>query len=312
MSKNTSNISTELLSFPVDFRAEVLAGEIVDSSDQEIYVSMNRQGNFRRNFDRDVICITPLEDHTLYEKFQLKMNREGFYDFLPEELFHFDQIKKTNEVQTFTQKHIVKKQEEDNARAFFSPFEDAFSQLMLQLEIIEKNNADQAFADEFLPAFYNTNHFKFNQIQRAKLNYFLPLSYKFRGKPEFIEYILKSMLNEQLTCTFNKEKQTINHKSNFILGDHEFAMLGVNSVLGNNFNAEVDLCDIHVYELERNQADEFQASGLSYHLIKHVFDYFLPAQFTFSIHLFFKSNQNYFSIGSDTDVSILGYNCVLS
>ena len=312
MSKNTSNISTELLSFPVDYRAEVLAGEIVDSSDQEIYVSMNRQGNFRRNFDRDVIGITPLEDHTLYEKFQLKMNREGFYDFLPEELFHFDQIKKTNEVQTFTQKHIVKKQEEDNARAFFSPFEDAFSQLMLQLEIIEKNNADQAFADEFLPAFFNTNHFKFDQIQHAKLNYFLPLSYKFRGKLEFIEYILRSMLNVQLTCTFKKDKQTISHNSKFIIGDQDFAMLGVNSVLGNNFNAEVDLCEIHVYELERYQADQFQVSGLSYHLINHVLDYFLPAQFIFSIHLNFKSNQNYFSIGSDTDVSILGYNCVLS
>jgi predicted component of type VI protein secretion system len=89
-------------------------------------------------------------------------------------------------------------------------------------------------------------------------------------------------------------------------------MLGVNSVIGNNFNLEVDLCDIHVYELERYQAEEFQVSGLSYHLIKHVFDYFLPTQFTFSIHLFFKSNQNYFSIGSDTDVSILGYNSVLS
>ena len=312
MTLHTSNISTELKSISVDFKAEVLAGEIIDSSEEEIYVSLNRLGNFRRNFDRDVVDIIPLEDHTLFENFQLKMNREGFYDFLPEELFHFDQIKKSKEVLSFTQKHIVKKQEEENARTFFSPFEDAFSQLLVQLEIIEKNNADQAFADEFLPAFFNTNKFKFDQIQHAKLNYFLPLSFKFRGKPEFIEYILKSMLNVQLTCSFIVNNQIIDYKSNFILGDQEFAMLGVNSFLGNNFSAEVHSCGIHIYELERNQTDQFQESGLSYQLIKHVLDDFLPTHFTFSIHLYFKLNQNYFSIGSDTDVSILGYNCVLS
>ena len=206
-----SNISNELKSIFIDFKAEVLAGEIIDSSHEEIYVSMNRQGNFRRNFDRDVIDILQLDDYALYEKFQLQMNREGFYDFLPEELFHFDQIKKTKEELSFTQKHIVKKQEEENARAFFSPFEDSFSQLLVQLEIIEKNNADQAFADEFLPAFFNTNKFKFDQIQHAKLNYFLPLSFKFRGKPEFIEYILKSMLNVQLTCSFILYNQTIDY-----------------------------------------------------------------------------------------------------
>lgn len=312
MSSNTSNISSELESTTVDFKAEILAGEIIDSSEEEIYVSMNRQGNFRRNYDRDVSGIIPLDDHTLYEKFQLKMNREGFYDFLPEELFHFDQIKKTKEELSFTQKHIIKKQQEENARSFFSPLEDAFSQLLVQLEIIEKNNADLAFADEFLPDFFNTNQFKFDQIQHAKLNYFLPLSYKFRGKREFIEYILSSLLNVQLSCVIKKDIQTIPYKSNFILGDQDFAMLGVNSFLGNNFSCEFDLCEIHIYDLERIQTHHYQETGLSYHLIKHVLDYFLPVHFTFSIHLNFKSNQNYFSIGSDTDVSILGYNCVLS
>ena len=120
------------------------------------------------------------------------------------------------------------------------------------------------------------------------------------------------MLNVQLICAFIKDKQTITYKSNFILGDQDFAMLGVNSFLGNNFCCEIDLCEIHIYNLERIHAHQYQESGLSYHLIKHVLDYFLPAHFTFSIHLNFKSNQNYFSIGSDTDFSILGYNCVLS
>ena len=74
---------------PLDLRAEVLVNELIVRRFSVNDLFVKPVGLFRRRFDKDIhsVDVTQLNDEQVVQV--LRLNREGLYDALPENLFHY-------------------------------------------------------------------------------------------------------------------------------------------------------------------------------------------------------------------------------
>src|SRR5664279_4835889 len=117
-----------------DFKAEVIAAEMVENNIPADRIMILMLGGLQRTFRRDVDSVTEeIFDYDHKEYFLVKTHKEGMYDMLPEGLFHHAESNKSSK----TEKEIIasikqRRVEERNARRFFLPFEAALNHLRIQ------------------------------------------------------------------------------------------------------------------------------------------------------------------------------------
>ena len=85
-----ADISHNLLSsLFIDFRAEVIAAEMIEHGTAEDRILILMQGALKRPFSKDVHVVEEeISEYDHKEYFLVKTPREGIYDMLPEGLFH--------------------------------------------------------------------------------------------------------------------------------------------------------------------------------------------------------------------------------
>ena len=117
-----SNILAD--TFDVDFKAEVIAAELIDNHVPAEQIMILMLGARKRAFSKDVDTVKDeMSDYNNKEYTLITTHKEGIYDMLPQGLFHSPTLPKNattqKEVIDNIKKHRV---EESNARRFFLPF----------------------------------------------------------------------------------------------------------------------------------------------------------------------------------------------
>ena len=291
------------LTVDFDLRAEVLAG-LLQSKRRDTSVFLQKLGIFKRNYSKDVEEIQKETEN----QFVIKANREGFYDMLPEDLFHFEEPQK-KELE-FSLKTKKKKEQEVNARKFFAPFENQFFEIQTTLELIEKQTFESAINEELMHTFFEKQEVfaMLSPIQKAKLNFFFPLAYKFRGKVDFIEFMFCSIFQMEIKCII-KRKQTNAYCNYFsLIGD---ATLGVDSIVENYLTESTEICQITVNNLNHDEVHQFMPGEINHSLIIHILRFFAVEQMGIEIFTNFANLQNYTVLGNE-EASFIGYNTILS
>ena len=133
--KLTKKLAESINANPSDIKAEVIIADLIDRGMDANNILVTFKGLFRRNYEKDVISVHI--DHILeYLVFQL--TRYGFYDMLPEGLFHEMYIYSSLDTTERKKRFAKQKQEEANARKFFLPYENEFllQQVKMEQEII--------------------------------------------------------------------------------------------------------------------------------------------------------------------------------
>lgn len=290
------------LSVDFDLRAEIIAG-LLQSNGKNTTVYLQKLGIFKRNYSKDVEEIQKESDNN----FLIKVNREGFYDMLPEDLFHFEEpLRKELD---FTAKTKRKREQESSARKFFAPFENQLFDIQTIIELIEKQTFESAINEDLMHTFFEKQEVfeMLSPIQKAKLNFFFPLAYKFRGKVDFIEYMFCSIFQKEISClTVRKQVSAhCNYYSN--IGD---TVLGVDSIVENFLTESTEVCQVTVNNLKHDEAKQFMPGEINHSLIIHILRFFIVEQMEVEILINFAALHNYTSLGAD-DVSYLGYNTIL-
>ncbi|MEO8961053.1 MAG: hypothetical protein ABI325_04175, partial [Ginsengibacter sp.] len=133
--KSPGYLNTLIDTIDTDFKAEVVAAEMVESGVPAEEIMIILLGSLRRSHRKDVDTITEeISDHNNKVFTHITTHKEGIYDMLPEGLFHSPALPKS----ATTQKEIIEnikkhRLEENNARRFFLPFEAAINQLRIQM-----------------------------------------------------------------------------------------------------------------------------------------------------------------------------------
>lgn len=122
-----------------DYKAEVIAAGLLEKGVPADQVCILRRGDSERSFSKDISAIRV--EHLLQEKEYLAIytNRQGFYDNLPERLFHPSSgapfRKGKAEILEEMERHRA---EEKKVREFFRPFEVAINSALVDIQLIER------------------------------------------------------------------------------------------------------------------------------------------------------------------------------
>jgi type VI secretion system protein ImpH len=262
-----------------DFRAEVTAAEMVEYGTPEDRILILLLGAMKRPFRKDVEAIDEeLSEYNDKEYVVIKTPKEGFYDMLPEGLFHHP----TSDKSANTDKEIIKaikqrKEEERNARKFFLPFEATINFLRIQMASYENRLDKRTHYDELVNIF--SGHWEiFQYLDARQADLFLhliPILHDLRDNHPAIETIMEMMFG--LPVQISLRIQLPLHPAEPILSRMGDSILGVDLTTGNTIYDEgIDEIVIHIGPMAGEMSQQFMPEGSKYKILELLCDYLLP------------------------------------
>lgn len=271
--------ATFFAEFDKDFRAEVTAAEIVELGTSPDRILILLLGAMKRSHQRDIVSIAEeLFEHDNKEYIVVKTPREGFYDMLPEGLFHNPSAHRSAK----TEKEIIKaikkrKEEEQDARKFFLPFEATINYLRMEMALNE-NKLDKRIHYDNLLHIFTDNWEIFDYLDARQSDIFLhliPILHDLRDNHPVIETILEMLF--QLPVQLTLRSQLPIHPATPIvstLGDNS---LGVNLTTGNElFDEGVDEIVIKFGPISNEEFQQFSPGLTKHKILELLIDYLLP------------------------------------
>jgi len=265
--------------FDHDYKAEVLAAELVESGLPIDRVLILMMGGKKRSYRKDADFAEEEfsgKDHNDYTI--INTPKEGIYDMLPEALFHtvtlHDDFKSQAEIANFIKIHH---QEEANARRFFIPFEIAINQLRIQLALLE-NRLDKRWNHSELPDIFAANWEIFNYLDQEQANVFvnlLPMVHYIRDDYQLAQGIMEMVLMTPVKITARRRRPVLIEDP--MVSTMEDCALGVNMTTGNIiFDDGENTLQIAVGPMPRQQLNRFIPGSKQHKVFELLCDYLLP------------------------------------
>ena len=275
---NLSNILAD--TFDTDFKAEVIAAELIDNDVPAEQIMIVLLGSMKRPFRKDVDAVTDeISDYNNKEYTHITTHKEGLYDMLPEGLFHAPTTPKS----AITQKEItdnIKKRriEERNARRFFLPYEAAINHLRIQMALYESRLDKGAHHDELVNIFRNYwEIFKYLDTKQSDIFLqVLPLIHDIRDDYKAAAEIFERIFSIPVKI-MARHQRPVKAEMPFYscLND---TVLGINLTTGNAlYNGGEDEIIVMVGPIDNGQLRQFMPGEWNYKILQLLCDYLLPA-----------------------------------
>ena len=189
--------SDEINGVATDFRAEVIAAEMIENSKTGDRILIVPLGASNRPHNKDVEGVEEeLSEYDHKEYILIKTHKEGLYDQLPEGLFHtpisYTSDRAEQEIIEAIKRHRL---EEKAARKFFLPFDAALNDTRIQIALYE-NQLDKKFHSDQLINVFSAHWeiFRYLNIYQANIFLqFLPLIHRIRDDWDAIEVFFEMM-----------------------------------------------------------------------------------------------------------------------
>jgi hypothetical protein len=300
-------IIDEVLSITEDYKANVIAAELVEHGFPIDDIYFKNVSIFRRFISKDVNDVLWDENDNGPDQLVFELNREGLYDMLPEGLIHSkSQRRPAGEAQN---EFAVHRKQEEHTRKFFSSFENEFLHSALQLEIIERelyNSRNANKTREFFEIFYGNSRF-LTDTQVLTLLYILPLSNKIRADVKIISETLTKILKYKITVVKQKNKPQV-LKVNSPVASLNNCFLGIDSVISDSCVVHSFCYDLIVYDIGYKEYGDFRKNGKCSNVINFVLPYFFPVSAEINLVLLPDEPCKYLKLSTPGEVYFLGFN----
>lgn len=263
-----SSVFEELVSLFDNLKAEIIVTEVQKNTNNDISFLIQNQSSFSRSFRRDIINITHLKDN---DNIQLNLSRNGLYDSLPEGLFHAHEESQKN--LSFSAKRKRYKDEEKDARRFFSPIESEFFNQRLNIEANERNILSNFYdlEDDFLIDFWKIDKV-IPKKYALKLIKLLPYCFKISGDLELTRLSLENILNYNVE--FN-----LKYSSHLKTNTETELKLGVNLITEAE---ETELLqpylEVKIGPINPSEIDDFIGNKGVQEFLNAFYSYFIPLE----------------------------------
>lgn len=285
MSSSSDN-RNYLKKLETDFKAEVIAAEMVENGIPLDRILILMLGAGKRTFRKDVEeIINDISPYDHREYTQVKTHKEGIYDMLPQGLFHSPTVPKSaNNEEAILNAMKLHHVEEANARKFFLPFEASINDLRIQMALHENRLDKRLESSEMVDIF--TDHWEiFKYLDARQANIFLhllPLIHEVRDDHRVIETIIELFFLLPAVITLQPSKPI--HPETPIFSSFEDAILGVNFTTGNSiFYSGEDEISITIGPMETGTLQEFIGEGKNEKILRLLCDYLMPVNLDINI-----------------------------
>jgi len=263
-----------------DFKAEVIAAELVDHGINTDNILILMLGAMKRTYSKDVQSIEEESSEYDHKEYVLvKTPKEGIYDMLPQGLFHHPTVSGPGK----TEEEILnavkrRKKEESDARKFFLPFEATINFLRMQMSMYE-NRLDKRSHHNDLVNIFSARWEIFNYLDARQANIFLhliPIIHNLREDLPAIEKIMEMMLLVPVSVIL--QVQLPLYPAEPIMSIMGESMLGVDLTTGNVIYEEgVDEILIKIGPVDNEAFHKFLPGGINGHMLTLLKDHLLPA-----------------------------------
>jgi len=274
----------------LDLRTEVLVNDLVLRGFSITDFFVRPVGLFRRRFDRDISGIEYSELQDENPALILSLNREGLYDALPENVFHYPPNRKPKAFKEVSQMVAEVKQrvkEEETARNFFVAYENEFLRQRLANEWQERRLFDTitySMDDEQMLGYLDLPSI-LSKRQKGILFYLYPIIHRIRADINMMNAAYTAILRDDVEISqvqdispgqidFNGNNSTLGENrlaSSFVIGQRSPEYFEV-------FQFKVILEDISKIVL-------YVEGGQNRNILLQLHRYFLPVHIESTIEL---------------------------
>lgn len=325
MKVTAENIKEMLDQLPVKrLRVESVIEELLSANicrQEDIVISPERSSGY--NFERDVTEVeevyNPLNGGPW---FKIKTPRDGFYDSLPERLFHkpVGRIKHSEE---WDEIRIEEIKQEIDARLFFSPFDNAINHHKVRIERFEKlalAGQETSFLKEFLTIFWPQSHeLGLSEEQQFNLFHLTIIAHKVAGNIAWMEECFARLLGDPVELYYENVAFEVPITNEFpLLGQ---AFLGADYILAPKVLEKWRRLKIQVGPLNYEQMYHYFGMRKGEKLLQFLCHLLVPVEIDWTIKLIPKvCNEDkkedpdtliHFSINDQEKHAFLGYTTVL-
>ena len=302
--------------FNEDFKAEVVAAEMVEAGTPIEQILIRMLGSLKRTYRKDIESVEEVFSEVDYTNYTIiNTPKEGLYDMLPEGLFHsvslHQSLTSQNEIIKIIKLH---REEEESARRFFSPFEMAINHLRIELALYENRLDKSAHYPDFADIFAD-NWEIFNYMDAVQANIFvqlLPIIHDLRDNYPMAETIFELILQLPVRITAARRKPIL--IDNPAISTMDDCALGVNMTTGNVlFDDGEDEISIKIGPMNKTQLQKFMPGTKQSKVFELLCDYLLPVHLDVAteFELLDADKICILADGDDADNSVMGFSTYL-
>lgn len=296
-------LNKTIINIESDYLATAIAAGLIQHNICPENIIHKPCGTSARSYKKNVSKIHSQENEkTGITQFFLYTNTESIYDGLPEHIFH----QSKGEVCDISTEIKRFRNEEIEARKFFSPFEQELFQIRLKLYILEEKTEAIgnlfALVNIFKSCWPILNRLDIKQGYLFLL--MLPKIHYIRGNFTFIKECLTLLLKYPIQIDFIASPQL---PSIYTLPALNDGLLGINTIIGNSSYDEEQGIQISIGPLTATEIALFHDTKSN--LIEELCDYFIDACYVVSVCYLYQEGSEKIGMGSDR--LRLGLSCFL-
>jgi type VI secretion system protein ImpH len=271
---------TMFADFENDFKAEVIAAEMVEQGTSADRILILMTSALKRSFRKDVELIEEELSEYDHKKYTLlKTPKEGIYDMLPEGLFHQPALPKNAR----TEKEIIKamkkrREEEQNARKFFLPFEATINHMRMLMAMYENKLDKRSHYGDLVDIFKDQWEI-FQYLDARQSNIFLhliPVLHEIRDVHDVIKNIMEMIF--LLPVKIEMRLRLPMHPGEPILSQMGESRLGIDLTTGSRIYEEgIEEILITIGPITNEVHHQFMEQRTNGRVLELLCDYLLPA-----------------------------------
>lgn len=221
-----------------DYQAEVFAADFMEAGYDPDRIHIIRQGGAKRGFSKDIEEVGVwFSEYDLKDYLQIKVNRDGVYDILPEGIFHHSIQKKFNKDKEDIIDEIKQHRlEEFYARKFFQVFEVEIDHALVSALLYEiqydKKISNSNYTDIFVVYWPILKLLK--PEQRVLFMHTIPFLHQIRNNYDEIEKTMSILL--EVPVQIEDMKLPAKNADSFFESVLGGSRMGIDFVLGKAFD----------------------------------------------------------------------------
>lgn len=300
----------DIIKLSPDYKAEAIAAQLIQQGVHPDQIIISAKGGSQRAYRKEVSSFhTTHSNYDHAEYLYLETHRDGFYDALPENIFHQPTRGRTEKNKYEAIDEIKKHREEEKAaRKFFLPFEQAFSRIKTLLHLLE-NDFDKNTDNSRIIQIFSEHWPILKKLDTYHAYIFLrivPLIHRIRNNFEQSSQAIRLILGVPVEILRYKPGKIDSTVSSFDLGG---CVLGIETTVGKELmDGEYDL-KINIGPVKENKLADFINGGKYETIVDELLDYFVGANYIWHKEILIDHHGRTFTLKKDN--VILGVNAFL-
>jgi len=245
--------------------------------------------------------------------FRVSTPRDGLYDTLPERLFHRPTGRSASGEQ-WEEIRAEEEQQEEEARQFFLPFDNAISHQRVRIEQFEKQalaGQDKGFLKEFLAIFWpESTDLQLTEHQQSSLFQMTTIAHRAAGSLVWMQDCFEQLLGDVAELTYESIADWLPVETAFAsLGE---ASLGVDTVTA--VPALFDLnrrLKITIGPLSGDRMKEYIPNGRNRKILDFLCGLLVPVELDWRPVLLAEKSATGFQLNPVNEGALLGFTTVL-